>query len=66
MAILDLSKLRVHEYFYGVLKHKYGDKMKLEHTDTDSFVTHSETEDVFEDVREIGEQMDFSDYSVDH
>ena len=66
MAILDLSKLHMYEYFYGVLKPKYGDRIKLAYTDTDSFVTHIETEDVFKDFREIGEHMDFLDYPVDH
>ena len=66
MAILDLSKLHMYEFFYGVLKPKYGDRIKLAYTDTDSFVTHIETDDVFKDFREIGENMDFSDYPVDH
>jgi hypothetical protein len=47
MAILDLSKLHMYEFFYGVLKPKYGDKIKLACTDTYSFVTHIETEAVF-------------------
>ena len=66
MAILDLSKLHMYEFFYDVLKPKYGEKIKLAYTDTDSFVTHIETDDVFKDFREIGEHMDFSDYPVDH
>ena len=66
MAILDLSKLHMYEFFYGVLKPKYGDRIKLAYTDTDSFVTHTETEDVFKDLREIGENIDFSDHPVDH
>ena len=56
----------MYEFYYGVLKPKYGDKIKLAYTDTDSFVTHIETEDVFKVFREIGEHMDFSDYPVDH
>ena len=66
MAILDLSKLHMYAFFYNGLKPKYGDEIKLAYTDTDSFVTHIETEDVFKDFREIGEHMDFSDYPVDH
>jgi hypothetical protein len=37
-----------------VLKPQYGDKIKLAYTDTDSFVTHIDTEDVFKDFRDIG------------
>ena len=56
----------MYEYYYGVLKSKYGDKIKLAYTDTDSFITHIETDDVFKDFREIGEHIDFSDYPTDH
>ena len=51
MAILDLSKLHMCNYFYGVLKPKYGEKVKLAYTDTDSFITHVQTEDLFKDFQ---------------
>ena len=49
-----------------MLKPKYGNKIKLAYTDTDRFITHIETEDVFKDFRDISEHMDFPDYPVDH
>ena len=51
MAILDLSKLHMYEFYYDELKPRYGDKVKLAYADTDSFVTHIETENVFKDFR---------------
>ena len=65
-AILELSKLHMYNFHYEVLKPKYGDNVKLGYTDTDSFVIHVYTEDVYEDFKQINQHMDFSDYPKDH
>ncbi len=62
MAILDLSKLHMYKLFYDVLKPRFGDKIRLVYTDTDSFVIYTETEDIYEDLKELKEYMDFRDY----
>ena len=49
MSILDISKMLTYELWYDYLKPKYGDKVKLCYTDTDSFIIHIITEDFFED-----------------
>jgi hypothetical protein len=64
MSILDLSKLHMYKFFYDVLKPKYGDKIRLVYTDTDSFVIYTETEDIYEDLKELKNDMDFSNYTV--
>ena len=66
MAILDLSKLHMYKFYYDVLKIKYEDKIKMVYTDTDSYVLHVETEDLYEDFKELKEYMDFSDYDKNH
>ena len=38
MAILDFSKILMYEFCYGYLKPKYGDRIKLCYTDTDSLI----------------------------
>ena len=53
MAILDLSKLHMYKFYYDVLKTKYNDKIKLAYTDTDSFVIHVETEDLYKDLKKL-------------
>ena len=35
-AVLDISKTLMYEFYYGYLKQKHGDKVKLCYTDTDS------------------------------
>ena len=49
-SILDISKTLMYEYWYDYLKPKYGDRVKLCYTDTDSFIIHIKTEDFFEDI----------------
>ena len=66
MSILDLSKLHMYKFYYDVLKTKYNEKIKLAYTDTDSFVIHVETEDLYKDLKQIGSYMDFSDYPKNH
>ena len=41
MSILDISKMLMYEFWYDYLKPKYGDKVKLCYTDTDSFIIHN-------------------------
>ena len=50
MAILDISKTLMYEFWYGYLKSKYGDKIKLCYMDTDSLILFIKTEDFANDV----------------
>jgi hypothetical protein len=65
-AILDLSKVHMYWFHYDVMKPKYGDKLKLLATDTDSLKYHVETHDLYKDMKAMGEHFDFSDYPKDH
>ena len=42
-AILDISKTLMYEFWYDYIKPKYGDKVRLCYTDTDSFIMHIKT-----------------------
>ena len=66
MVILDLAKLLMYDFYYGVLKEIYGDKMDLIFTDTDSLCVKLQTYDVYEDFKLMDEELDFSDYPTDH
>ena len=67
MSILDISKTLMYEFHYGYMKPKYGERIKLLFTDTDSFMYLIETEDFYEDIlQNIHEWFDTSNYSKDH
>jgi hypothetical protein len=66
MSILDLSKLHMYQSYYDVIKPKYGDKVRLAYTDTDSFILKVETEDLYKDLKNMGDYFDFSNYAEDH
>src|SRR5699024_6451536 len=65
-AILDLSKTLMYEFHYDVMKDKYGDKAKLCYQDTDSLIYEVETEDLYEDFKDMQDLLDTSDYPKDH
>ena len=47
---LDISKTLMYEFYYNYLKKMYGDKVKLCHTHTDSFLINVLTEDFWKDI----------------
>ena len=65
-SILDLSKLHMYDFHYNVMKPKYGDKIELLMTDTDSFVYKIETDDFYKDMYEDKEYYDMSEYDKDY
>src|SRR5699024_7576412 len=65
-AILDLSKTLMYEFHYDVSKVKYGDKAKLCYQYTDGLIYEVETEDLYEDFKDMQDLLDTSDYPKDH
>ena len=65
-SILDLSKYYMYDFWYGHIKHKYGDRAKLCYTDMDSLIIEIKTEDVYADMIEDADLYDFSDYPKEH
>ena len=52
LSILCLRKTVIYEYWYDYVKPKYGENAKLCYMDTDSFIVHVKTEDVYNDIAE--------------
>ena len=48
------------------MKERYGDKVDLVYTDTDSLILLIQTEDVYKDMAEMHEYFDFSEYPPEH
>lgn len=62
MSVLDISKITMYSFLYDFLKPKYGDKVTVAYTDTDSFVLAIEANDFYEDMRTNISRFDTSDY----
>ena len=60
-AVLELSKLKMAQFHYDVIKARYGDKAHLLFTDTDSLMYHIETPDIYKDMLEMKQHFDLSD-----
>ena len=62
-SILDVSETLMYEFWYDYLKPKYGDRVKLCYTDTDSFIVYIKTEYFFEDIsNDVEKWSDTSNY----
>ena len=63
MAILDISKTLMYEFWYDYIIPKYGDRVQLCYMDTNSFVIHIITEDFYKDIANTVERwFDTSNY----
>ena len=60
-AVLGLSKLKMYSFWYDYVKEKYGEKVKLGYMDTDSFIYHVETEDIYKDMEERPDLFNLND-----
>ena len=62
-AILDISKTLMYEFWYGYLKTKHPEKVKLCYMDTDSFFIYVETDDFYENIaNDVHKWFDTSKY----
>ena len=52
LSKLDLSKTVMYKFQYDYVKPKFGEKAKICYVDTDSFIVHVKTEDVYKDIAE--------------
>ena len=67
MSILDISKTLMYDLHYNYIKRKYGDKVKLLFTNTDSLMYEIETKDFYKDISaDVKDRFDTSDYPPDH
>ena len=65
-TILEMAKLLMYRFYYEALLPKYGDKMRLLFTDTDSFILLVETPDQHADMADMMEWFDTSNFPIDH
>ncbi len=65
-GILELSKVLMYDFHYNIMKKKYGDRIKLLFTDTDSLCYEIQTDDLYKDFEEEKDLYDFSELPKDH
>ena len=56
----------MYKLHYEEILNKYGSRDKLAYTNTDSFIYHIETPDLYKDMADNMDAYDTSDYAVDH
>jgi len=49
--ILDVSKTYIYNFHYNIMKNKYGKKISLLYTDTDSLIYRIKTNNFFNDLK---------------
>ena len=65
-AILEIAKLVMYEFYYDCLLPKFGNRLHLCFTDTDSFICHVQSEDLISELRSISDWLDTSNFQQDH
>ena len=55
LSILDLSKTIIYEFWYDYVKPKYSKNVKRCSMDTNSFIVHLKTYDIYKDIAEYVE-----------
>ena len=66
LCILEISKIIMYEFWNDYVKNKYGNKVRLCYTDTDSFVINIKTNDFYKDIsQDVNERFDTSNYTFD-
>ena len=64
---LEISKVVMHEFWYGYVKLKYQDKAKLYYMDTGSFIVYIIPIQIYEDIiRDVETKFDISIYELEN
>ena len=66
LSILDLSKTVMYEFWYDHVKLKYGKNAKFCYMDTDNFIVHVRTDDIYKDIAEdVEPRFEISNFELD-
>ena len=66
-SVLELSKLLMYETYYEKLQPYFGQKnIQLHYMDTDSFILSVNTKDIIEDLKNLEDIFDFSNFDKTH
>ena len=65
-AILDLSKQHLYRFHYEEIGPLFDKKARVMYSDTDSLIYEIETDDIYEDLVQLKDVLDLSDYPKNH
>ena len=66
LPILDLSKTVIYEFRQNYVKPKYGENPRLCYKDTDSFMVHAKTDDIYKDIaKDFQTRFNTSNFKLD-
>ena len=66
LSTLEESKILMYEFWYDYVKPKYGTDAKLCYTDTDRFIVHVKTGDIYKDIAEdVETKFDTSNLEIE-
>ena len=66
LSILDLSKTVLYEFWYDYIKPKYAENAKCSYMDTDSFIVHVKTGDIYKNITGgVEKRFETSCYELD-
>ena len=66
LSILDLSKTLIYEFWYDCVKRKYDENLKLCYMDSDSFIVHVKTEDIYKGIaKDVETRFETSNFELD-
>ena len=66
LSIFDLSKTVMYELWYDYVKPKYDENAELCFMDTDSFIVHIKTDDIYKNIAdEVETRFDTSNFEID-
>ena len=65
LSILYLSKTLMYKFWYDYVKRKYGGIAQVCYMDTDSFIVHVKTDDIYKDIAEdVETKFDTSNFEI--
>ena len=65
LSILEINKALMHEFCYDYINIKYQNNAKLRCMDTDSFMVHIQTEDVYKNTEDnVRKRFDMLNYTI--
>ena len=65
-ACLDISKNYMYDWHFNYMLKKYGEKLRMSYSDTDSFVYLVETSDFYADMKDDSHMYDLSNFPMTH